>query len=250
MSQHDDDPAPDDTGAIRRVDEVTGALESLMNALEEGDELAVAMHRVCWQAVHAIDEADWASVTLLNEGRHTTAATTSEQVTEIDQAQYDAGEGPCLESARTGKVMRVTVDELGDRWPDFAATATEAHVGSYLSAPLFIDREYHGSLNLYSHDAHGFSALEAALLELYTTAAESALRIAHRYQQARARAEQLQRALSSRAEIDQAKGIIMAAKRIPADEAFSLLVAQSQRRNIKLRDLATQLITDITTADD
>ncbi len=141
--------------------------------------------------------------------------------------------------------MKVTVAEVEGKWPGFVAASVRAAVASYLSAPLFIDSEYHGSLNLYGEKPHGFVESDAALLELYTTAAETALRSARRYLQAREQAEHLRQALASRAVIDQAKGIVMAARSIPAEEAFALLVEQSQKRNIKVRVLAQQLIDHI-----
>jgi AmiR/NasT family two-component response regulator len=71
---------------------------------------------------------------------------------------------------------------------------------------------------------------------------EASLRAANRYVQARRNAEQLRTALTSRSTIDQAKGIIMGAHGIPADQAFAMMVEQSQRENIKLRTVAEQLI--------
>lgn len=47
---------------------------------------------------------------------------------------------------------------------------------------------------------------------------------------------------SSRAEIDQAKGVLMAAYGIPAERAFDILVWRSQETNIKVRELAKQFI--------
>jgi AmiR/NasT family two-component response regulator len=58
----------------------------------------------------------------------------------------------------------------------------------------------------------------------------------------------MQAAMQSRAVIDQARGIIMGRNRCSADEAFTILVTMSQRRNIKLRTLA-QNIVDQTTDD-
>ena len=52
----------------------------------------------------------------------------------------------------------------------------------------------------------------------------------------------LERALSSRAVIEQAKGIVMAHHGGTADEAFAKLVAFSSRQNIKLRDLAESIV--------
>jgi AmiR/NasT family two-component response regulator len=66
---------------------------------------------------------------------------------------------------------------------------------------------------------------------------------------ARDTGEQLRIALDSRAVIDQAKGILMALRQISADEAFTLLVEQSQRENVKLRDLATRFVAHTTNHD-
>jgi GAF domain-containing protein len=230
---------------IRELDEVTTALESLSGVLAQEEELGVILLRVCRQVVHAIPETEMASVTLLRDGGPVTAAITDDQAGEIDQAQYRTGQGPCLRAARTGQMVRIAVAEVQDRWPDFAAAAGGAGVASYLSAPLYIDSEYHGSLNLYGYRPHGYRSLDAAMLELYTTAAEAALQSARRYFRARTHAEHLQVALGSRATIDQAKGIVMGARRITADEAFMLLVEHSQRENVKLRDLADRLVTSM-----
>lgn len=52
----------------------------------------------------------------------------------------------------------------------------------------------------------------------------------------------LQRALESRDLIGQAKGVIMAALHCTADEAFALLVKQSQAENRKLVDVAFDVV--------
>ncbi|MEV7094969.1 GAF and ANTAR domain-containing protein [Amycolatopsis sp. NPDC051045] len=231
--------------AVRRVDDVTGALERLSTTLEQDEELPVVLQRVCRQAVHAVPEADMASITLVRDGGPYTATSTGDEARRIDQAQYDAGQGPCLEAARAGTVQRVKVSEAAGRWPEFTAAAGETAVAGYLSAPLSIDREYQGSLNLYSAGDEGFGALDAALLELYTTAAEAALRAARRYVTARETVGQLRSALTSRAVIDQAKGMLMAVHRISEDDAFGLPAKQSQEQNVKLREVAERFVADV-----
>ena len=235
--------------AVQRVDEVTKALVSLADILGE-DDLPAMLERVSHQAVRAIQEADVASVSVLRDGIGETLATTDELATEIDKAQYTAGEGPCLEAAVTGEVVRVRVAEATARWPGFADAAGAAAVGSYLSAPLFVVREYRGALNLYSLADHGFGRLDAALLELYTTAASAALRAAERYLVAGDHIDQLRDALVSRAVIDQAKGVIMAIRGVSPDAAFEVLAEQSQQENVKVRDLAQRFIDDITSRSD
>jgi PAS domain S-box-containing protein len=52
--------------------------------------------------------------------------------------------------------------------------------------------------------------------------------------------------IDARAVIEQAKGILMLAFGIDANTAFAALAWQSQSRNVKLRQLATRLIADVT----
>lgn len=164
------------------------------------------LRRLCHQIVPAIPGADLASVAVLDDNHPRTIAAISDQAKDIGQRQYDADSGPTVEAARTGKLVRVAVPDTAARWPQFADAALAAWVGSYLSAPLFLDEKFSGSLNLYGVDGHGFSELDAALLELYTTAAEAAIRQAERHRSGRETAAGLSAALTTRAVIDQAKG--------------------------------------------
>jgi AmiR/NasT family two-component response regulator len=64
---------------------------------------------------------------------------------------------------------------------------------------------------------------------------------------------QLRTALTSRAVIDQAKGILMALHSIQSHDAFDLLVKASQEQNMKLRDVAANFVGEVTaprTGDD
>jgi AmiR/NasT family two-component response regulator len=46
--------------------------------------------------------------------------------------------------------------------------------------------------------------------------------------------------------IDQATGIVMARDRCGYDEAFAKLRAASQKRNLKLREVAAEMVTEVT----
>lgn len=101
-----------------------------------------------------------------------------------------------------------------------------------------------GVLNPYLDDA-----LEAAFVEeLADRAATVAAAVGHVLSESdvarllRDEAAQLRVALTSRAEIDQAKGIIMARFGCSSDEAFAHLVKVSRDNNVKLRDVARRLV--------
>ncbi|MEV6873283.1 GAF and ANTAR domain-containing protein [Amycolatopsis sp. NPDC051128] len=223
-------------------DEVTGALEALTAVLEEEDDFRILIRHVCLQVRHAVPGVDEASVTLVTGETPHTATATSEAVRDLDGDQYRIGDGPCLEAVRSGKIVRTPVSDAVERWPDFARGAREAGFGSFLAAPLVADERFSGAVNCYGRQLDGFAEIEAQLLELYTAAVEAVLRVYHRYLRARETAAHLRTALLSRAVIDQAKGMLMAIRQIDADDAFALLVEQSQRENTKLREVAERFV--------
>lgn len=226
----------------RFLDDVTNALENLTTVLDVEDDVQVLFYQVCCQVTYAVAGVDEATVTLLDDSGPRTAATTNETVAELDRNQYRIGDGPCMQAARTGQVLHISIDEAQRQWPSFAAAARDAGFGSFMSAPLVAGKRFAGAINCYSADGHGFAGVDKRLLELYVTAVEAALRTHARYIQARDTVEQLRTALTTRPVIDQAMGILMAAHQISADEAFARLAQQSQRENVKLRMIAERLV--------
>ncbi len=227
------------------LDGVTAALDALTATLDDVGELNDALRTVCQQVIQVVPHADMASVTLVEAEEATTAAASEDLVVDIDAVQYRAGAGPCLEAAATREIVRVDVATAHERWPEFARSAFDAGIASYLSAPLFIDDKHAGALNLYGRDPHGFPDVDGTVLEVYLAAVRAALRATARYLLARTEAEHLRAALVSRAVIDQAKGVLMAVHGIDADQAFTMLVRHSQAKNVKLNDLAVRLLASL-----
>lgn len=224
------------------LDEVGSALEELGGVLEGESDLGTLLQRVCEQVVRAIPGAEMASITLVDDGTPSTAASTDPRAYELDIDQYQAAEGPCLEAVHTRQIVRVNVAAAPDRWPAFTKTAREAGVTDYLAAPLDLENSQGAALNLYSNSGRSFDDVDGVLLDLYISAADTVLRTFSRYRQAKALTVHLREALASRAVIDQAKGVLMGSHRMTADEAFAALVRQSQRENVKVRELAARIV--------
>nr|WP_242579243.1 GAF and ANTAR domain-containing protein [Amycolatopsis sp. 195334CR] len=227
---------------MRHLDEVTGALEDLAAALGDADEMGPVLQAVCEQVIRVVPGADVASITLRSDGGYRTAASTDQRAAEIDGKQYEQGDGPCLRAMESGKVVRVEVETAVELWPEFTAVARELGIGSYLASPLTVDSDFVGAINLFGFGAHGFRELDEKYLEMYTVMVETTVRGTHRYLQAKEHIAQLRRAMESRAVIEQAKGILMAARGISADSAFRELVSQSQRENVKLHTIAEKFV--------
>ena len=226
------------------LDELTAAMADLTGALETEPSEEI-LEVVCAEAVRAIPGADMASITAIRDGEPETAAATDDRAATIDRVQYAAGEGPCLEAAATGEIVRLPLATAGRVWPEFTEYARSVGVGSYLAAPLRVDQHLGGALNLFGYGDHGFAETDSQLLKLYTTIVTFGLRTTRRYHQARQRATELEAAMRSRAVIEQAKGILMAVHRITAEEAMKRLIAESQHTNVKLRDIATRFVAEL-----
>ncbi|WP_410676755.1 ANTAR domain-containing protein [Amycolatopsis sp. cmx-4-68] len=235
--------------AAEDLDELTAAMADLATALESEPVEAEILGAVCAEAVRAIPGADMASITAIRDGTPETAASTDERAVEIDRVQYAVGAGPCLRAAETGEVVRLPLATAGQVWPEFTEHARRLGVGSYLAAPLRVDGDLAGALNLFGYGDHGFAETDSRLLQLYTTIVSFGLRTTRRYHRARQRAADLETAMNSRAVIEQAKGILMAVHRISAEDAMKRLVAESQHTNVKLRDIATRFVDGLSSTD-
>ncbi|CAN5746716.1 GAF and ANTAR domain-containing protein [soil metagenome] len=237
---------------LARLDAVSDALAALNTTLNSEDPLDQVLHQVARNAVNAIFHADAVSITVLGEIQSQTLACTDEYVLALDAQQYSSGRGPCLTAAETGRPVRVALAAGERRWPEFVAAAQASGVRATLSIPLVIPsveatggEELLGSMNAYSRSISEFDPVDEKLLSIYTGVASEAVASGRRWRRLRDTVSQLEEALVSRSDIDQAKGVMRVLNGGTADEAFAALVQRSQRENVKLRDLARQIVEEM-----
>jgi GAF domain-containing protein len=221
------------------------ALQALSGFLVADISLSDTLLRVSQITADAMPAAEMAGISLLDDdGKPTTAIFTDERSPQVDAGQYASGVGPCLDAWRLKQVVRIDdMDMVLRDYPAFAQLAQEHGVRSTLSLPLVVGDRGIGALNLYARTTEGFSIADEAIGMDLATAAAIVLANASAYWGAFNLGEQLSEAMASRAEIEQAKGILMAqSPGISADDAFEILRRASQRENVKLRDIARRLI--------
>jgi GAF domain-containing protein len=201
-----------------------------------------AMLRIASAAKVLLEPVDEASITFVRGEAAWTAASTGNLATQLDEAQYDLGRGPCVDAASGG--VRVSIPDLAtdERWIEYGRRAVAAGAGSSLSLPFPVQEHVLAALNLYATTAHAFGEDEVELAREIAARAAVALVNAVRYESASDTADQLRKAMESRAVIEQAKGVIMGQSRCSAEEAFDVLVRASQRENRKLRDIALEIV--------
>lgn len=204
----------------------------------DGD-LAGLLRQVADLAVRA-NAARAASVILGDPADPVLLVSTSPLAQSADGAQYMSGTGPIFEAYRDAAVAgsvggpsRPGTNPVGE---------IDSRAGAQLAMPLMIDDRPAGVFMLYGHDRQDPQITDR--LAPFVVGAATLVRDNRAMTQLRLAEEQLREALSSRAVIDQAKGMIMVKRRCTADEAFEILVELSNATNRKLRELAAAFVDD------
>jgi GAF domain-containing protein len=193
-------------------------------------------------AVDAIPAADFAGISMWEGDRVATRVSTDPEAPEIDDAQYDSDDGPCLDAFRTGRVFRIADMATESRWPRFRAACVAHGVSSTLAVPLAGGEAALGALNFYARTGAAFDDDDVAVAQLFAASAAAVLANAAAYWRTYELNQGLEEAMRSRAVIEQAKGILMAQSQLTADQAFDVLRRVSQRENRKLREVAAELV--------
>jgi GAF domain-containing protein len=169
------------------------------------------------------------------DGEMETKAGTDPLVWELDQLQYRLGEGPCIHAIRRDPVTTVEYAFRDHRWPRFMRVAVEKGLRSQLGLRLYTEQNTQGGLNMYSTSEDTIDPDVQHMAELFAAHASIALGRARREEQPTA-------ALLTRKVIGQALGILMERHDLDEDHAFEYLVRVLQHSNVKLRDVAKEVV--------
>jgi GAF domain-containing protein len=221
---------------------LTSSLAALSRFFVGDGTVQQTLQRVSDLTVEAIPAAEMVGITMMVEGRERTAVFTDPDAPEIDQAQYDADDGPCVTAFREARVTAIESTREQGEWMAFRRAAVEHGIGSTLSLPLLVDKVAVGAMNLYAEDERAFTEEDRETGELFAGQAAIVLANAQAYWDAYELSVRLGEAMQSRAVIEQAKGMLMSAQGCDEEDAFQMLVAASQRENIKLRDVARRIV--------
>ena len=228
--------SPDLAGSIAELQALLLGTESIDGFLREMAVLAAG----------TLGEGLSCGITLQPNGRPLTVASSDQLASQVDELQYGLDQGPCLTALRTGEVTRIDDLAADKRWRRYAPRALAYGVRSSLSCPLRAQEKLIGALNVYSGERAFFGEVQTRQAERFAQNASVAVGIAARMAHQAVLTDQLRASLASRSVIDQALGVIMGEERCTAQEAFEILRAVSQNRNIKLRQVAENVVSRVT----
>ncbi|ETD31581.1 GAF and ANTAR domain-containing protein [Williamsia sp. D3] len=199
---------------------------------------ATALGELIHNAVDHIPGASYAGITVVSRQNRdvATPAATHEVPRTLDALQQKHREGPCFDAAVEHDSYYISNLYGEERWPRFCADAIEqTPIQSIAAFQLFTTRDAVGALNLYSEIPGAFDQESRDLGYIFAAHAATVWG-------ALQRGEQFRSALASRDTIGQAKGMIMERYSVNAIQAFDLLRKLSQESNIRLYDIARQLV--------
>lgn len=190
------------------------------------------------------DNSALCGILLLRDKRQIVVGHSNDKARSLDEIQAGFDEGPCLEAQSRQTIIRVPDVRDEKRWPDYMATVRESGMKSILAVPLKLEGG-RVAMNIYSPETGSFSEADIERARQYASLASRAVTLALRIASHAETAEDRRRAMESRTVINLAVGIIMGQNRCSQDQAFEILRSTSNHRNVKLRQLAEDLVASV-----
>lgn len=170
----------------------------------------------------------------------TATATCGGGAQSLDGVQLMFGEGPSVSAFHDRVTVRSHDLAADERWPRLRQ-GFQADLHGVVSCPIEVLGEVLGTLTVYAGPAVT-DDLNGEVVALFAAAIGAALQEVRLRGELDDLAEDLERALRSRAVIDLAKGIVMVDKGCGPDAAFQHLVGLSSSMHLKLRDVAQTIV--------
>jgi len=212
---------------------------SLADIVREGSTPTEMYAAICVAATLTVPGCDHASLMICRDGTRRTAAVSDAVASQIDRLELALGMGPRFEAIESRSAQIESDLTAASRWPELTArVVAETPVRGALSIRLPLDRANVGALNLFSDVPNAFddaSVEHAVVLGAFATVATTAA--AHIED-----VVTLRRGLTSNRAIGKAVGMLMALNDVSDADAFDILRRTSQAANVKLVDVAADVV--------
>jgi ANTAR domain len=209
-------------------------------SLTNGGE-ARSLNRLAELAAWQVPACAGAHAAVWRDGEVVSVAATHPDLAELCDLQLAAADGPLLAAADTGVPVSCPDTLTETRWPGYAQAALRRGV----RCSVHLVRELpHGAMVLSLFGVRpGVLAAEAnPMADTVAAFGGAMLANATAYDQAQRTASQLKDAVVARSVVDQAKGILMHALGCDADDALRRLRQESQRRHVKVTEVAAEIV--------
>jgi hypothetical protein len=169
-------------------------------------------------------------------------AASSHKAEELDLYELQAGQGPCIDAFHGGaSVSCPSAEQIVSRWPVFGAQAAAAGYQAVQACPLRWRGLVIGAINVFFASPGSLVDEERQIVQAFADIATVAV-IQMNQQGTGDLAGIIRSALSARALIEQAKGVLAAQTGLSIAAAFDRLLAMSYDSGTPLETLAREVI--------
>jgi GAF domain-containing protein len=216
--------------------ELTGSLLDDFDAVELLSLLTI-------RCVDILDVSTAGVMLVAPEGDLRCVASSSETMRTMELFELQTKEGPCLDSFRLNdRINADTPETLKLRWPRFAYLAIRAGYRSAYAFPMRLRDEHIGSLNIFREDDGPMSSEDLQAAQAFADMASITILNQRITFEAQLLNQQLTTALTSRAILEQAKGVLAERRGMKIEDAFTWMRNEARSNSVKLVVVAKEIV--------
>jgi GAF domain-containing protein len=219
---------------------LASSLQRLREAAFDADVAAVMKRAV--GAVHRVFECSGAGIMFVTEsGQLSYVAASDDGGRQLEQAQADAGQGPCYDSYVYAREVASSDVHDDSRWPRLPPHLP-GQVRAVAGIPVMLGGSPVGTLNVYRDAPAEWDDSDIAALRAYGDLIAEIVGAALAAQDHGALARQLQYALDYRVIIERAVGYLMGSRGLDAVTAFNILRKHARDSRRRVADIAAEVL--------
>ncbi len=227
-----------------RETHVLDAMVALVDTLLDDFDVVDLLTQLTEQCAALLDISSAGLLLADSQRRLHLMAATTRKTHDLEVFQLQSHEGPCLDSYASGQSISVVdLQSEHQRWPRFAAAATEAGFASIHAVPIRAANTVLGALGLFGTRVGELNRADLLVGRALAHVACVAI-LQERAPTAETVLSPLRNALVSRVVVDQATGFLHEKLDLPVDEAFALLRRYARDHQRHLTALSRQLVTE------
>ncbi|OBJ70890.1 GAF and ANTAR domain-containing protein [Mycobacterium colombiense] len=212
---------------------------ALAEIIYQGSDVNQMYAAICVAATLTVRGCDHASLLVRENDKYVTMGASDRLAEAIDDLERRAGDGPCIDAIEEETPQIDTDLTTPSLWPKLAALlVAETPVRGAMGFRLLVDKRKGAALNLFSDTPNMFDAESAGRAAVLAAFASVAINAVNKGEDAAS----LRRGLISNREIGKAVGMLMMLHEMSEDDAFDLLRRHSQALNVKLAEVAREVI--------
>lgn len=232
-----------DASVIQREQRLIETFVELSHTLVEPFDLVDFLHTLAERCVELLDCTEVGLMLSDSGGALQAMAASSERTEALEILQVQNREGPCFDCYSVSEAVHCEdFSVTPSPWPSFVPVALQKGFHSVQAFPMRVGGQAIGAMNIFRTSRGRLASSDLLLGQGLADIAAIALTQERAVRESVTVIEQLQSALNSRVVIEQAKGVVAEQQNISVDTAFSRLRAHARANNLRLADIADEVI--------